>query len=69
MLKLFKIKNEDIRTMSMISVVLCELNCEHISHFFLIAAFEQVNVCRIHIEKANAFEGKVAHIMFYVAVF
>ena len=28
--------------------------------------FEQVNICLVHIEKANIFEGKVGHIMRYV---
>ena len=45
------------------------VNCEHISHFVLIVDFEQAKVRLVHIEKSNTFEGKIGHIIRYVAVF
>ena len=39
------------------------VNCEHISSFVLIIEFEQANVCWVHIEKTNTFEGKIGYIM------
>ena len=44
------------------------VNCEYISDF-LIADFEQANVCWDHIEKTNTFEEKIEYIMRYFAVF
>ena len=43
-------------------------NCKHISNFLLIIDFEQANVCWVHIEKINTFEGKIRYIMRYVVV-
>ena len=45
------------------------LNCRHISNFVLIVDFEQANVCWVHIENTNIFEGNIAYIMPYVVVF
>ena len=59
--KLFKIKNEDTRTMPRSSVFI--VNCEHISNFLLIINFEQAKVCQVHIEKINTFENKIRCIM------
>ena len=42
---------------------------EHVSHFVLIIDFEQTNVCWVHIENVNTFEGKNRYIIRYVAVF
>ena len=64
---LFKIKNEDTRTMLMVLVFI--VNCEHISNFDLIADFGQANACWVHVEKINIFEGKIEYIMRYVVVF
>ena len=64
---LFKIKNEDTRTMLMVLVFI--VNCEHISNFDLIADFEQANACWVHVEMINIFEGKIEYIMRYVVVF
>ena len=44
------------------------VKCEHISNFLLIVEFEQVNVCLVHIEKSNTFEGKIEYIMRYVVI-
>ena len=35
----------------------------------IIVDFERENVCLVHIEKTNAFEDNIAHIMRYVVVF
>ena len=35
----------------------------------LIVDCEQVDVCWVHIENANTFEGKIRYIICYVAVF
>ena len=64
---LFKIKNEDTRTMLMVLVFI--VNCEHISNFDLIADFGQANACWVHVEKIKIFEGKIEYIMRYVVVF
>ena len=45
------------------------VNCEHISHFFLTADFEQANVCWVHIGKTETFEDKIECIMRCVVVF
>ena len=45
------------------------VNCKDISIFVLIFEFEQVNVCRVHMEKSNTFEGKIAYTMRHVVVF
>ena len=31
------------------------VNCEHVSHFFIVFDFEQANFCYVHIEKKNTF--------------
>ena len=68
--KLFKIKNEDTRTMSMVSFqcLYFIVNCEHISSFVPIVEFEQANVCWVHIKKTNR-KDKIGYIMRYVALF
>ena len=45
------------------------VKCEHVSHIALIVDFEQTNVCWVHIEDTNTFEGKIRYIMRYVEVF
>ena len=38
------------------------VNCKHILHFVLIIAFEQANVCWVHIEKTNTWkQDRVYH--------
>ena len=44
------------------------VNCEHILNFVLIVNFEQASIWWVYIEKANAFEDKIAYIMRYVLV-
>ena len=41
------------------------VNCEHISHFVLIADFELTNVCWVDIRTTNTFEEKIGYIMQY----
>ena len=41
----------------------------HVSHIALIVDFEQSNVCWVHVENTNTFEGKIRYIKLYVAVF
>ena len=70
--KLFKIKNEDARTLE---ICQCRhssffiVNCKDISIFVLIVEFEQGNICWVHIEKSNTFEDEIRYIMCYVVVF
>ena len=59
MLTIFYIN--DVNGVVLMSIV----NCKHMSNFVLILDFEQANVCLVHIEKANFFEGKIGHIMRY----
>ena len=42
---------------------------EHVSHFVLIANFEQTSICWVQIENTKTFEGDIRHIMHYVVVF
>ena len=44
-------------------------SCEHVSFFALIADLERANICWVHIEKANTFEGKTWYIMRFLVVF
>ena len=52
--------NNDVNGVVLVSFF---INYKHISNFVLIVDFEQVNVCLVHIEKANIFEDKIVHIM------
>ena len=45
------------------------VNCEHVSHFFIVFDFEQANFCYVHNEKKNTFEEKIGYIMRHVLVF
>ena len=62
LLTIFSIK--DVNGVGRSSVFI--VNCKDISNFVLITDFEQANVCLVHIEKVNIFEGKIWHIMGYV---
>ena len=42
------------------------VTCKPILNFVLTVAFEQKNVCWVHIEKTNTFEDKIWYIMRYV---
>ena len=64
--RLFKIKSEDARAMSMASFQCYTVNCEHISNFLLITGFEQANLCWVSIEKTSTFGDKIWYIMHYV---
>ena len=57
------------RTTPVASFRIFIVNCEHISNFVSVVGFEQANVCWVHIEIKNTFEGKIGYIMRYVVVF
>ena len=71
MSKLFNIKNVNVNNIQYQRCQWCgssvfTVNWKHISNFVLIVDFEQPNVCLVHIEKTNAFEDEIGHIMRYV---
>ena len=45
------------------------VHCEHISHFALIADFEQEHLYWIYIERTKTFEDKIGYIIRYVVGF
>ena len=68
-MKTLESRNFLARTMPVASSRIFIVNCEHISNFVSIVEFEQANVCWVHIEITNTFEGKIGYMMRYVAVF